>query len=121
MFTSNLSSSCLFAIGGLGMTEMLVIGMIAVLLFGKKLPEVAKQLGGSYRDFRKGLSDIQSHMDVSDSYNAPASYTPSRSSDDYDDYDEVNAPKFEPPPAEPTADKDSQAPTGDIDKSVGEK
>jgi sec-independent protein translocase protein TatA len=49
---------------GLGTQELLVFGILAVLLFGKRLPEVAKTLGSSYRDFRKGLNDIQRQMDI---------------------------------------------------------
>lgn len=93
---------------GLGMQELVIIGVVAVLLFGKKLPEVARSLGSSYRDFRKGLGDIQSQMDFRDTYSATTSSYSSASSsrrtttyDDYDDLDEATAPKFEPPPAEP--------------------
>ncbi len=45
---------------GLGIQEILVIGVIAVLLFGKRLPDVARSIGKSYNEFRKGFSDIQS-------------------------------------------------------------
>ena len=115
------SSAVVFGFAGLGMMEMIIIGMIAVLLFGKKLPEVAKQLGGSYREFRKGLSEIQSQMDVN-SYASPDSYSsPAPSYDDYDDYEEAAAPKFEPPPAEPAPSKDDSLPSGDIDKPIDEK
>ena len=80
---------------GLGMQELIIIGIVAVLLFGKKLPDVAKSMGKSYREFRKGLSDIQSSVDVSTTNYSSSSY------DDYDDLDEATAPKFEPPPSEP--------------------
>ncbi len=89
---------------GLGMQELVIIGIVAVLLFGRKLPDVAKSMGKSYAEFRRGLTDIQSSMDVrSDVYSATSdsSYTEESSYDEYDDYDEATAPKFEPPPAEP--------------------
>ena len=89
---------------GLGMQEFIIIGIVAILLFGKRLPEVAKSLGASYRDFRKGLNEIQSSIDLSETYSPQTSstpYSPSPSYDEYDDYDEATAPKFEPPPAEP--------------------
>ncbi|MCO6454868.1 MAG: twin-arginine translocase TatA/TatE family subunit [Pirellulaceae bacterium] len=94
---------------GLGVQELMIIGVVAVLLFGKKLPEVARSLGSSYRDFRKGLGDIQSQMDFRDVYSGgTSSYSSASTSrrttttyDDYDDLDEATAPKFEPPPAEP--------------------
>ena len=43
-------------IGGMGFMEMALLGMVAVLLFGKNLPDVARKLGGTYQQFRKGLS-----------------------------------------------------------------
>ncbi|MFO7903281.1 MAG: twin-arginine translocase TatA/TatE family subunit [Pirellulaceae bacterium] len=98
---------------GMGMQEVVIIGIIAVLLFGSKLPEVAKSLGASYREFRKGLSDLQSQIDFSDttpysSTSSGFSHTESND-DDFDDYDEVTAPKFEPPPAAspPAASRDA--------------
>ena len=87
---------------GLGINELIIIGVVAVLLFGRKLPDVAKSMGKSYAEFRRGLSDIQSEMDVrSDIYSATSdssSYASETSYDEYDDYDEATAPKFEPPP-----------------------
>ena len=43
-----------FIFGGMGMLEVVVIGGIAVILFGKNLPSVARKFGKTYREFRKG-------------------------------------------------------------------
>lgn len=93
---------------GLSFQELLIVGVVAVLLFGRNLPSVARSLGQSYQQFRKGLHDLQSQLNVSELYDSPTSSTasrnkpkPRRSYDDYDDRDEISAPKFEPPPAEP--------------------
>ena len=104
---------------GMGMQELMIIGVVAVLLFGKRLPEVAKSLGQSYSQFRKGLNDLHSSIDYTEPYTPPKSSSSSYNSyDDYDDYDEPTAPKFEPPPSEPQVES---APSGDISKPVSEK
>jgi|LJSS01.1.fsa_nt_gb sec-independent protein translocase protein TatA len=42
----------------LGLPEILIILLIILLLFGaRKLPELARGLGQSAREFRKGLSE----------------------------------------------------------------
>ncbi|AWR86291.1 twin-arginine translocase TatA/TatE family subunit [Meiothermus taiwanensis] len=42
----------------LGPTELIIILLIVVLLFGaRKLPELARGLGQSAREFRKGLNE----------------------------------------------------------------
>lgn len=43
-------------IGGTGPMEMLVVGVIAVLLFGHRLPSVMRNLGRGAREFREGLN-----------------------------------------------------------------
>jgi sec-independent protein translocase protein TatA len=92
---------------GLGMQELMLLGVVAIMLFGKNLPGVAKQLGSSYREFRKGLWDLQSSLNFDDdasssSRSKPAKSYTATSYDDYDDYEAATAPKFEPPPSEPT-------------------
>ena len=49
-----------------GPGEIAVIGVIAVLMFGKNLPDVAKKLGKSYKQFRKGLADMQAQINLND-------------------------------------------------------
>lgn len=45
-------------IGGLGMQELIIILIILLLLFGStRLPQLAKGMGKSIREFKKGISD----------------------------------------------------------------
>lgn len=85
---------------GLGPFEMVVIGVIAVLLFGGNLPEVARKLGGSYRELRRGLNDVQQQFRVAE-YEAKktlaADPSPKEEDDDDDDSGAPSAPKFTPP------------------------
>ena len=87
---------------GMGFQELVIIGVIAVLLFGKRLPEVAKSLGKSYSQFKRGLTDMQGEFNSAmNSYDESSRATSYDRYDEYDDREEVSAPKFEPPPAEP--------------------
>jgi sec-independent protein translocase protein TatA len=42
--------------------EMLIIMVVALLVFGKRLPEVARSLGETVVNFRKGLADMQNDV-----------------------------------------------------------
>ena len=47
-------------LGPLGVPELLIILVVVLLLFGaKRLPEIAKSMGSSVREFRKGIKDIK--------------------------------------------------------------
>jgi sec-independent protein translocase protein TatA len=85
---------------GMGPMEMLVFGVIAVLLFGNRLPEVGRSLGKGLIEFKKGLRDIQNEVDIS-STSAPSSRVSHQAS--LDEVDQATAPKFVPPTHEPTA------------------
>ena len=48
----------LFIIGGLGVQELVIILVILLLLFGStKLPQLAKGLGKSIKEFKRGVGE----------------------------------------------------------------
>lgn len=53
--------------GGFGVTEILLIFLIILLLFGaKKLPEIARGMGKSVKEFKKGVKDIEEDIKKED-------------------------------------------------------
>ncbi len=86
--------------GSIGYQELIVIAVVAVILFGGRLPEVARTIGESYQQFRKGLSDLQSSFDAS--VNSSDDHSKSSGLPDYSDVNEdlvePVGPRFEPPP-----------------------
>jgi len=60
-------------IGPLGTTETIVIGVILLLLFGRRLPEVGRSLGQGIVEFKKGLKDVTEEMNVEDRDTQPPS------------------------------------------------
>jgi sec-independent protein translocase protein TatA len=123
---------------GLGPQELLIVGIVAVLLFGSRLPDVARSLGASYREFRKGLTDLQSQVNFHETISSITSGTsnyhakPTKVIEEREDYEDASAPKFEPPPGEMVA-TDAEAavtsseataealPDGEISRPISER
>lgn len=91
---------------GLGPLEILAIGAIAVMLYGKRLPEVGRTVGKSLADLRRQWTTISRDLDVAgqlentSTSSARAAPPPSR----YDDDETVaNGPVFDAPRPPPGA------------------
>lgn len=97
----------LFAFWSPGPAEMLVFAVVALLLYGGNLPEVARSWGKSFAEFRRGLSGIQNELNeviysepVESShkqlaYDADFSRDDSRLADGYDDSDDEQVDESE--------------------------
>lgn len=86
---------------GLGPVEVVVIGAIAVMLYGKRLPEVGRSVGQTISELRKQMTSLSREMDLAGTLdNAPARKA-SRRIGAGDDGPQATGPRFEPPaPAE---------------------
>jgi sec-independent protein translocase protein TatA len=97
---------------GLSPVELMVVGVVAILLFGSKLPDVARSLGQQYRELRRGMNDIQEQFrqaerEVKKAIDAPIksfndALTVSRdtAASEEELIKEPSVPKFTPPPSE---------------------
>lgn len=50
-------------IQNIGFMEWAIIGVIMLLLFGKRLPEVGKSLGKGIVEFKKGLKGVEDEVE----------------------------------------------------------
>jgi len=93
--------SPLFAIFGLGPMEIAVLGIVAVILFGKKLPDVAKSLGKSVVEFKKGMHGLEEGINDVGSASMPRSEPAPAEAIRPPQRVTATAPKFEDTPANP--------------------
>jgi sec-independent protein translocase protein TatA len=99
-----MAMACLGLLGfipgvSIGPAEAMVIGVIAVLLFGSKLPEVGRSLGKSLSEFRKGMRGIEEEFHRATRVTSTPTTPSVPRYHDVDDRDVPTAPKFDPPPS----------------------
>ena len=84
-----------------GPLQLLIVGIVALLLFGNRLPEVARSLGKSMVEFKRGMQGVQDEFKdaVNTSDTAPqVDHSSTEAS-------QPATPKFVPPTSPPQGEK----------------
>ncbi len=57
-------NTILLFLGGIGMQEILMIGLVVLIFFGsKKIPEFMKGLGKGVREFKDGVKQVKGDLE----------------------------------------------------------
>ena len=48
---------------GIGLPELLIVGVVVLLLFGKRLPTMMRSLGSSVVEFKKGAREGEEELE----------------------------------------------------------
>lgn len=89
-------------IPGVGPQEMIIVAIVGVLLFGKRLPEVGRSIGKGIVEFKKGLRGIEDEIDLPFNDRLPRpKTTPAPAPTFRDSLYDADIPKFEPPVSSP--------------------
>ena len=89
---------------GIGTIEMMLFGVVAILLFGSNLPEVARKLGGTYRGLKRSVDDFKREFQAIETYEPK---TIRHDKQDEPEPLETTAPKFTPPDENTPPDKNA--------------
>ncbi len=104
---------------GLGAWDMMIVLVIAVLLFGKRLPEVARSLGKGVTEFRKGVRGIEDEFTRTEYSPSPSTSSATSRATSYEEREEPTAPRFVPPPADaPAGDATASKESAEAEKAT---
>ncbi len=59
-----------------GTTELIIILVVALLIFGRRLPDVARSVGKSIVEFKKGIKDVKDDVEDTAKLDSNSTSTP---------------------------------------------
>ena len=99
--------------GNLGATEILLILLVVLLVFGaKRIPEIARGLGKGIREFKDATNDIKRELTVSDTPPPSAPPQIGHPQQPHAPAAPPPQPQYAPPPSAPPAPPPSAPPAG---------
>ena len=55
-----------------GTAELVLIAFVGVLLFGSRIPKIARSIGSSFVEFKRGVSGVESEIkEIKDEFRKP--------------------------------------------------
>jgi sec-independent protein translocase protein TatA len=94
----------------LGPSGIIIVAVIAVLLYGERLPEVARTFGKNFLELKKSMQGVREELEAA-ARDVTTSVRQSIEKPEPVDREEATAPKFEPPPSPSAAEIEGVAPT----------
>ena len=90
--------------GSIGITELLIIFVVALVVIGpKRMPDLARTLGKTLRDFKRATSDFQDSMNIESDLDLDATSTSNDTSIEDAVEEEKDPNRIDPsPPPEPS-------------------
>jgi sec-independent protein translocase protein TatA len=87
----------------LGPSELVLVAIVAILLYGERLPEVARNFGKKFVEVKKSVQGIREEFEAA-AHNVTSSVTQAmEQAERVIEREEATAPKFEPPPSDSPA------------------
>ncbi len=106
--------------GSIGMTELIVIMVVALVVIGpKRLPELARSLGKALGDFKRATSDFQNSINLEDDYDLDLLDEDAKERDRKEKDKEEEAAEGDAEPIQPETSE--TAPQASEDKATPEK
>lgn len=66
--------------GGLGTTEVILIVLVILLLFGaKRIPDLMKSMGKGVKSFKQGMKEVEDELKTNDAAESPKDDSSSQS------------------------------------------